>query len=635
MVWDMGLQNVVNRWVSVNKKHVQFPNAAQEELDRSSGRGGHGTRERSDRELHSSPSGISTETKVTSESTATGGHHHVNNNSSSMSRQQATPRAKLRTSSKTKLRSLSKIKASSSNVTDSSASNSHGNASSSKLSVSDHSSSAAMRKQQPAHAHTTHNLNSSQHSASAVLTTATTIHDNANGGSMHRGPRRLERTNSNSDLMREAALANAAQHRRPVSSNNKSSSRHHHAHHHHPHYVSEGLVHSSMANSVVSSNMSVGSASVGSISGVHSVGSGSMTLQQMNAMRWVNEGYDRAQKKKHSKKDGRYLNAAYSPKHYNVDGRSSERSVGSISAGDGSRQKPSVRRSRLQNHLREQHMQVDHHGKHPNMHMQLQGTRTFYPAPPSPGRYAGSDGQRTPSPSITPPPANGEDGAAQCVNCLNNEGRLYMLEEEMRFLRSVALRSENCDVCNDEGSMPISATMLHVEDVQESVALTKASQRLSEITSRHKRQIEQMSREKGRWQNDMHLKLSKFSLMCKDLNEDSAIIKEDLSNTRSELANTKLERDSLASTLEDMKIQLKEYQNVLNENEQLRKELRERDEESTKDSNSSHDNRDAIIADLTKQLEKANSLLDNDRLQNIRSFTTTSGQTSSGSAKAG
>uniref|UniRef100_A0A7S2K6X2 Uncharacterized protein n=1 Tax=Leptocylindrus danicus TaxID=163516 RepID=A0A7S2K6X2_9STRA len=559
-----------------------------------------------------------------------------------MSKQQATPRAKLRTSSKTKLRSLSKMKgqsASSSNVTDSSASNSHGNASSSKLSVSDHSSNAAIHKQQPAHAHTTNNLNSSHHSASAALTTATTIHDNANVGSMHRGSRRLERTNSNSDLMREAALANAAQHRRPVSSHNKSSSRHHHAHHvhahhHHPHYVSEGMVHSSMANSVVSSNMSVGSASVGSISGVHSVGSGSMTLQQMNAMRWVNEGYDRAQKKKHSKKDGRYLNAAYSPKHYNVDGRSSERSVGSISAGDGSRQKPSVRRSRLQNHLREQHMQVDHHGKHPNMHMQLQGTRTFYPAPPSPGRYAGSDGQRTPSPSITPPPANGEDGAAQCVNCLKNEGRLFMLEEEMRFLRSVALKSENCDVCNDEGSMPISATMLHVEDVQESVALTKASQRLSEITSRHKRQIEQMSREKVRWQNDMHLKLSKFSLMCKDLNEDSAVIKEDLSNTRSELANTKLERDSLASTLEDMKIQLKEYQNILDENEQLRKQLRGRDEESTKDSNSSHDNRDAIIADLTKQLEKANSLLDNDRLQKIRSFTTTSGHISSDSAKA-
>lgn len=513
---------MVNRWVSVNKKHVQFPNAAQEELDRSSGRGSHGstTRERDrDRELHSnSPSGISNaDTKVTSESTATGGP--------------PKQKAKLRTSSKTKLRGLSKKQQSTinSNVTDSSESASvspsrsrhgGGNASSSN---SGHSSSAMAMHKQPTSTPASNHHHRRNHSASSASASALAMQDNANGITKHvsergsnssRGQRRLERTNSNSDLMREAALANAAQHRRPAS---KSSSRHHnHGHHHHPHYLSESFVPSSM-NSVVSSNMSVGSASVGSVSGAHSVGSGSMTLQQMNAMRWVNEGYDRsvrAQKKKHSKKDsGRYinLNATYAPKHYNVDGagRSSERSVGSISAGDGSRQKTSVRRSRLQNHLREQHMggQVDHqysYGKHPNMNMSMnmplqQGSKTFYPAPPSPaGRYnAGSDGQRTPSPSITPPPVTGGEGdVAQCGNCLKNEGRLFMMEEEMRFLRSIALRSQNCDVCNDEAFMPISATMLNVEDVQESVALTKASQRLSELTSRHKRQIEQMSREK-------------------------------------------------------------------------------------------------------------------------------------------
>ena len=113
----------------------------------------------------------------------------------------------------------------------------------------------------------------------------------------------------------------------------------------------------------------------------------------------------------------------------------------------------------------------------------------------------------------------------------------------------------------------------------------------------------------ARWQNDMHLKLSKFSLMCKDLNEESAVVKEDLSNTRAELFSAKSERDYLATKVESMQAEIKQYEFVAEENLALRKKIEELEKPVIELGKESRE-KDLIISELASKLSAATGLIE-------------------------
>lgn len=151
--------------------------------------------------------------------------------------------------------------------------------------------------------------------------------------------------------------------------------------------------------------------------------------------------------------------------------------------------------------------------------------------------------------------------------------------------------------------------------MSEPVALAESSQRLLDITARYKRQIENMTRETARWQNDMHLKLSKLAMMCKDLNDESAKRKEQSDNAKSELNRAKSERDSKSSELEILRARVLLYEKQELENTEVRRQLRESETDTLDIAHAAIRQRDGLIQDLTARLDDALSMLEDEREQ--------------------
>jgi chromosome segregation ATPase len=137
------------------------------------------------------------------------------------------------------------------------------------------------------------------------------------------------------------------------------------------------------------------------------------------------------------------------------------------------------------------------------------------------------------------------------------------------------------------------------------MTLAEASKRLIDITARYKRQVEQLSREMGRSQNDMHLKLSKFAMMCKDLNDESAKRKEQVDNVKTDLNDVKEERNAISSELEILRARVNLYEKQEAENVEIRRLLRENQDETLAMTDQAISERDGIISDLTAKLEQS------------------------------
>eukprot|EP00815_Leptocylindrus_aporus_P011051 CAMPEP_0116056418 /NCGR_PEP_ID=MMETSP0322-20121206/4010_1 /TAXON_ID=163516 /ORGANISM="Leptocylindrus danicus var. apora, Strain B651" /LENGTH=613 /DNA_ID=CAMNT_0003540247 /DNA_START=626 /DNA_END=2470 /DNA_ORIENTATION=- len=592
MVWD--LQGVVNKWVSVNKKHVRFPNSGSEqELDQNGDASHHSNLE---------SSGLD-------DRTSSGG----GNNELSQSSRGNKTKLKRASSSKTRLRSLSK---GSTSIDEEDPTSSQRSSSETSKSIaagkdvqSQHESNASVHKS-PSHGSSSVSGSklSAQHSGSAGRSKSSSGTEQM---SSRRNGRRHQRSNSQTDLLiAKAAMTGNVPKALPIRHRNSSSLRSQHL------FPGSNKADSAIAGTSVhsyNSNASVGSLSVnsavsGSVRSMHSVGSGSLSLQQINAMPWVNEGYDRAMKKQ-TKRDGsnRYLNHTYA-KHF--DNRSmSEVSMSSISES----RKQSSRQARLLNHMKEHYPNEYRQYSRSSSTRHLHGNRSRHAAPPSPRHYDSQSGIQ-PLPSSNTPPLSelsdepdlkGSNG--ECLKCIQTISQMRMMNDEIQYLRKYARR--NCEFCSDVDSAQVDAEALANEELHESAALKKSSQRMSDASFRHKRQIEQMSRERARWQNDMHLKLSKFSLMCKDLNEESAVVKEDLSNTRAELFSAKSERDYLATKVESMQAEIKQYEFVAEENLALRKKIEELEKPVIELGKESRE-KDLIISELASKLSAATGLIE-------------------------
>ena len=150
---------------------------------------------------------------------------------------------------------------------------------------------------------------------------------------------------------------------------------------------------------------------------------------------------------------------------------------------------------------------------------------------------------------------------------------------------------------------------------QTSMFLRDASKRLSDLSTRHKRQVKQTTHERAYWQNDIHLKLEKFALMCKNLNEEAAHRSNEVKETKVLLDKMTNERNTLASQIDTLKARVELYQGENVEQSRLRQEWEQERLRLLNSLDQTMKERDAMVNDLTTRLELAAETIENERKQ--------------------
>ncbi len=111
----------------------------------------------------------------------------------------------------------------------------------------------------------------------------------------------------------------------------------------------------------------------------------------------------------------------------------------------------------------------------------------------------------------------------------------------------------------------------------------------------------------------MHLKLSKLAMMCKDLNDESAKRKEQVNSAKGDLELVREERNALTSKLDILNARVELYEKQEAENVEIRRVLRENDNETLSMADCAIKERDEIIDDLTTRLQQALTTLEEER----------------------
>jgi len=215
---------------------------------------------------------------------------------------------------------------------------------------------------------------------------------------------------------------------------------------------------------------------------------------------------------------------------------------------------------------------------------------------------------------------------SHCEPCEIMERKMNLMQGDVEYLRSIALSNERREIQhsynnityghdNETSSINSASSVLNKQQKHQLENSGELSQMLEAVTLRHKRQIEQMTKERARWQLDMQLKIGKFALMCKELNEESAVRKEAIKVLQTELAAAKTERNALASELEAFKMKLKNSSANENEIEELRKTISKQDQEMMDRSDIAIKKRDIIIDELAKRLDYTVRTLEMEREQ--------------------
>ena len=135
--------------------------------------------------------------------------------------------------------------------------------------------------------------------------------------------------------------------------------------------------------------------------------------------------------------------------------------------------------------------------------------------------------------------------------------------------------------------------------------LREASKRMTELSTRYKRQVQQSTRERAYWQNDMHLKLDKFAMMAKNLNEEAAKRNNEVKETNAILEKVTSERNALISQVEVLKARVKLYEEESINYEKMRKEWENEELQRLTEVETMRKEQDAVIQDLTSRLDFA------------------------------
>jgi chromosome segregation ATPase len=94
-------------------------------------------------------------------------------------------------------------------------------------------------------------------------------------------------------------------------------------------------------------------------------------------------------------------------------------------------------------------------------------------------------------------------------------------------------------------------------------------------------------------------------MMCKDLNDESAKRKEQVDNVKTDLNDVKEERNAISSELEILRARVDLYEKQEAENVEIRRLLRENQDETLAMTDQAISERDGIISDLTAKLEQS------------------------------
>lgn len=113
----------------------------------------------------------------------------------------------------------------------------------------------------------------------------------------------------------------------------------------------------------------------------------------------------------------------------------------------------------------------------------------------------------------------------------------------------------------------------------------------------------------------MHLKLSKMSMICKDLNDESAKRKEEALSTQTTLAKVRADRNSLKSEVESLKARIVLYNKEDVENDRVSKSLRDEEKAGLDNMDDAIEERDAALKYMTSQLGRTLDSLEMERRQ--------------------
>lgn len=245
------------------------------------------------------------------------------------------------------------------------------------------------------------------------------------------------------------------------------------------------------------------------------------------------------------------------------------------------------------------------------------------PPPPDPGLVLG--GVRLPFFSRPAPaqPENSEEdskdnadtypfgvGEPNCKGCQVAKTELQNTQDSLEYMRTLAIRKEfTCAQCRKANNCEAT------DKTDRTPIVKKASQQMSEVTSRHKKQVVQLIKQRDHWQRNMHQKLDKVSNLSRSLNTESSLRVAEARDLRSELEGVKSERDLMAGELEQLKATLQVYEKEREEHHLVQQRMTAYETEGLRQAEQAIAMRDGMIAKLSTRLATALDTLSLEREQ--------------------
>jgi len=204
------------------------------------------------------------------------------------------------------------------------------------------------------------------------------------------------------------------------------------------------------------------------------------------------------------------------------------------------------------------------------------------------------------------------------------EDQLAAAVDDLDYMRGVALKNEHtCQSCssnnninspsNKVGKSPTGSRAYGAHS-----SLVETSKQLNEVTCRQKKQIEQLTKERVRWQQDMHFKLNKFAGLCADLGEESANRNEKAIALKQDLDTVMTERDALSQEILLLRAQVQEQERERAEYGEMKRRLIEYESKGLDSATETIQSRDFVISELSSKLERTLDLLEIERAQRQR-----------------
>lgn len=228
-----------------------------------------------------------------------------------------------------------------------------------------------------------------------------------------------------------------------------------------------------------------------------------------------------------------------------------------------------------------------------------------------------------------------DSSKGRCGLCTKLENELSALQDDLEYVRSVALRNDYiCSSCNAGSSK-------HSMESTSPLHLKSNDKLLDEVTARHKAQLEQLTKDRvstlhfnilissflflrsnvscdyfqQRWQHDAHVKLQKYAALCKDLNEEATLRNEEVISLHKELDSLRIERDQMAGELEIARAIIAGHERDATERKRLEAKILQYESRGLEEAEAAIRTRDIIIDDLSVRLAKALDVLETEREQ--------------------